>query len=608
MVEYEFLKAAGRIINSGQSRALILTGAIHDLFRMETTSQSSTTVEYTPLIGLLGTHWNIANKILIVYELNGPIRFMREGDQDKLRNAWLRWRTGWDSDQLAVESMLSSGRAQAEFDMMGRVFDTNLKEAIGNPTVALEVLRQMCLCSRMGTPNGEALCEDLIIIIEAADMLIPEGPIQNMSDADRHRIAIMRDWVSDPGFMNGDDAVVLLVESRSLLNDRVARLPQIVETPVPAPDEKERLAFIDWFMERQPEDRRPALWSTRDDLARFTAGLSIHALMQLLRGACHEGRAVTLRDAIDKVEVFIQSQLGEDVVEFKKPEHRLDAVIGFSQIKEYLRDELIPRFLAYGPEALPGAAVCGPIGGGKTFIFEALASELDMVVLVLKNVRSKWFGETDVIFERLRRVLDALSKVLIFVDEADTQFGGVGPEAHATERRLTGKIQAMMSDPRLRGRVIWLLMTARIHLLSPDIRRPGRVGDIIIPILDPEGEDRDEFIRWVARPALGRIPDDSEVETLRPLLTEYSSASFASLRSELKAKSIIKGAPLTLDEIKAVVENILPAAIGLTRRYQSLQALANCTRRRLLPDPNVDAAQRESWREEILALEAKGIH
>ena len=64
---------------------------------------------------------------------------------------------------------------------------------------------------------------------------------------------------------------------------------------------------------------------------------------------------------------------------------------------------------------------------------------------------------------------------------------GVGADAHSTERRLTGKIQAMMSDPRLRGRVTWLLMTARIHLLSPDIRRPGRVGDLIIPVLDPEG-------------------------------------------------------------------------------------------------------------------------
>ena len=58
----------------------------------------------------------------------------------------------------------------------------------------------------------------------------------------------------------------------------------------------------------------------------------------------------------------------------------------------------------------------------------------------------------------------------------------------------------MMSDPLLRGKVVWLLVTARIHLLSPDIRRPGRVGDLIIPVLDPEGKDREAFLDWVVSP------------------------------------------------------------------------------------------------------------
>ena len=151
-------------------------------------------------------------------------------------------------------------------------------------------------------------------------------------------------------------------------------------------------------------------------------------------------------------------------------------------------------------EDLLPPAIGGPIGAGKTFIFEAVAAELDMVVLVIKNIRSKYYGETDVIFERLRRVLMALSRVLIFIDEADTQLGGVGADTHATERRLTGKIQSMMSDPLLRGKVVWLLVTARIHLLSPDIRRPGRVGDLIIPVLDPEGKDREAFLDWVVSP------------------------------------------------------------------------------------------------------------
>jgi SpoVK/Ycf46/Vps4 family AAA+-type ATPase len=272
-----------------------------------------------------------------------------------------------------------------------------------------------------------------------------------------------------------------------------------------------------------------------------------------------------------------------------------------------LREEFMPRLAATGADALPGAAVCGPIGGGKTYLFEAVASELDMVVLVLKNIRSQWFGQTDVIFERLRRVLMALAKVLIFVDEADTQFGGVGADTHETERRLTGKLQAMMSDPKLRGRVAWLLVTARIHLLSPDLRRPGRVGDLIIPILDPEGEDRWEFLKWTVHGAFkGELAPD-QLQQLAAATRNFSSAGFAALRSELKAKARLSGAALTFDQVLALVKDLLPPAIEETRRFQTLQALVNCTRRSLLPDPNVNDEERRRWGEELRLLEARGV-
>ena len=226
---------------------------------------------------------------------------------------------------------------------------------------------------------------------------------------------------------------------------------------------------------------------------------------------------------------------------------------------------------------------------------------MDVPVLVLKSIRSQWFGQTDVIFERLRRTLEALEKVVIFVDEADTQFGGVGAESHATERRLTGKIQAMMSDPKLRGRVIWLLMTARIHLLSPDIRRPGRVGDLIIPVLDPKNEDRTEFIEWVVSSVLDS-PSESDISRLDELTPGYSAAAFASLRSLLKAKEC-----KTIDEVAEIVSDQILPAIGQTRRYQTLQAMINCTRRSLLPDPNVTEVDRDRWQQEVRSLESMGI-
>jgi len=583
---YAFFSRLARIFNSGQSRCVILHGNIHDLFFDGD--------DYVPLISFVRKKTGIAGIIRLVYELNGPIRIAPE-DHDKLRDAWVGWRTGVDPAALALHDL---ARRENTVQQRRDEYESLIHGSIGNATQALEFLRQLTICSRT------MLSENLLIVIEAADMLVPagRGDITSLNDAHLRRISIVSDWFSDPDFMAGGDSVCLLAESRSQIHSRIGRLPQLLDVEVAAPSTALRLHFIDHF---QLTSKSPAkLWSSSQSLAEFSAGLSMHALRQLLIEAAYDDETMRPTDVIAMVQQYIQGQLGEDVVEFKKPSHRLAQVVGFRALKVFLEEKMIPRLKMKGEAALPGAAVAGPIGGGKTFIFEALAAELDLPVLVLKSIRSQWFGQTDVIFERLRRVLEALEKVVIFVDEADTQFGSVGAGAHETERRLTGKIQAMMSDPRLRGQVIWLLMTARIHLLSPDIRRPGRVGDLIIPIMDPVDEDRREFIRWLlAATALGEESEIVERLDRDVLSPGYSAAAFASLRSQLKAEP-----PEDVDALMAMIHDHLPPAIEQTRRYQSLQALVNCTRRSLLPDPTVSDGQRAIWEQEIKQLEREGIH
>jgi AAA+ superfamily predicted ATPase len=579
-----FFSKLAAILNSDQSRSVIVSGNVYDLF--------PTGDDYLPLIPFLTHKSKTVGLIRIVYELNGPIRIV--DDEDRLKNAWISWKAGVDVDTLLVKGLKQKG--PSELEQLGEKFDKLLIDAIGQPSLALEVLRQFTICSRTALASA-----NLMIFVEAADMLLPagSGDVASLHDKQLRRISICQDWFGDPAFMNGGDSVVLIAESRSLIHPRVSRLPQVLNVEIPSPDMVKRLAFINYFIDNA--QRKPKLWSSPEDFAAYTAGLSLHAIRQLLAGAAYSDTELSPKDLIEKVEEFIQAQVGEDVVEFKKPSHNLAHVVGCTRLKAFLNKELIPRFKADPEKALPGAAVAGPIGGGKTFLFEAVAGELGVPVLVLKSIRSQWFGQTDVIFERLRRVLEALDKVVIFVDEADTQFGGVGQEAHATERRLTGKIQAMMSDTKLRGRVMWLLMTARIHLLSPDIRRPGRVGDLIIPVLDPQGDDRLQFIKWVLKAAVEE-PTESDVARLDELTQGYSPAAFASLRSQLKASGVH-----AVDEIVEIVRDHIPPAIGLTRRYQTLQAMINCTRRSLMPDPNFTDQDREAWQLEIRKLEQLGI-
>jgi hypothetical protein len=572
LMRYSFLTRLARMINSGATNSIILHGNVEDLF--------FTGEAYLNLGSFLREKWSVAGKIFITYELNGPIRFNTVKNRNRLKNAWKRWEKGDD-------------------------FEKSLQDSIGRPTMALELLRQFCICSR--TPG--ILDADLIIVIEAADMLLPvNDSIAGMTPSDRHRVSIAKDWFSDPGFIDGRDCVLLISESSSGIHDRISRLPFVSPVEIPSPDLATRKHYISWFKNNLAEDSsRFKLWSSQRELAELCAGLNIHALRQMLKEATCFNQKLSRERVIEKVEEFVKTQLGNDVVEFKKPSHSLDRdVVGSHGLKQFIHHHLIPRMTKCGKNSLTGAAISGPIGSGKTFIFEAVAAELNMPVLVLKQIRSQWFGQTDLIFERLKRVLEALSRVMIFIDEADTQFGTLDGETHSTEKRLTGKIQSMMSEPRNRGRIFWFLLTARIHLLSADIRRSGRAGDLIIPVIDPEGEDRRAFLAWILKSGGVQDTDEASYRHLLEITASFYPATFALLRNEVKAVSSLENRTLSVEEISAIAADILPGSITEVRKFQTLQALVNCSRKSLLPE-GCSENDRCKWLKEIDILQRKGI-
>jgi hypothetical protein len=584
--KYNFKRQTARMFMSGQAQTVILHGNVGDQFYInaELAGESEHPHgDYVNMLDYLRRQWSGSKStILLVYEINGAIQFVRPGDEEIIKQAWIKHRTKQIYEHaIEVEDEEKAGKAgeTAKSD-----YHSLMYKAVGNPAVALRLLETFCKISRGSSEEDPLHGKDLLILLEDADMIIPEGEITRLSDADRHRTVTCREWFTDPGFMRGKDAVVMLTESASQINSRVSKLPQILRVPVHAPDEEERAHYITWFNRCQPDDRKIKLWGSQRDMAAYSAGLSLHALRQMLVGATYENRKLSKDNVTDYVEIYILSQLGEGTVEFHRPHHTLDDLVGNSAVIRFLREVVIRRMLSTGKSALSGVAVSGPIGAGKTFIFEGLAAELGMPVLILKNLRSKWFGGTDVIMERLERVLYSLSKVAIFVDEADTVFGGVGQDVHATERRLTGKIQSWMSDPRLKGKVIWILMTARVQNLSADIRRPGRVGNLIIPILDPVGADRNAFIDWSLEGhcKLSELTH-TEQAIIHGATKGFSAAQFAALREELAAQAELLERELTHQDIVDVLEDQLSADIQTERRIQELYALVNCTRKSLLP-------------------------
>ena len=107
-----------------------------------------------------------------------------------------------------------------------------------------------------------------------------------------------------------------------------------------------------------------------------------------------------------------------------------------------------------------------------------------MPVLKLKNFRDKWIGSSEANLEKIFRLIHALGRCIVFVDEADQTLGR--RDSGISDSGLSGRLYSMiaqeMADTDNRGNVVWVLGSSRPDLIEVDLKRPGRI-DLKVPIL-----------------------------------------------------------------------------------------------------------------------------
>jgi hypothetical protein len=113
----------------------------------------------------------------------------------------------------------------------------------------------------------------------------------------------------------------------------------------------------------------------------------------------------------------------------------------------------------------------------------------------------------------------------------------------------------------------------------------------------------------VEKALITKPENDQAWQRLDELTAGYSAAGFTLLKQELKAEAEAADAQgkLTLDEVQAVIRDILPAPIAKTRRHQTIQAILTCTRMSLLPEKYREEKTREELRRELAQLELEGV-
>ncbi|MGV3531798.1 MAG: AAA family ATPase [Chthoniobacteraceae bacterium] len=338
--------------------------------------------------------------------------------------------------------------------------------------------RYLRYCANLARLGKERV--QVAVIIKAANLVAPAVP--GSHDHELHAMALlMREWSSEALLAEHALATFLLTENLNDLHPLLATNPRAARVKIPLPGVEE----IEGALRSGAERYAGALADFASDLptlASHLAGTTLNAIDSLLKLKQYR------RDALSGADLSrLRKQLVEEecqgLIEFIEPRRSLDDLHGQEKLKAWLRQDLA-LWKSGDLRALPmGYLVCGPVGTGKTYLVECLAGEAGVPVVKIRNFRDKWVGSTEGNLEKIFRLLQALGRCYVFIDEADQALGR--RDSGGNDSGLSGRIYSMMatemSRPENRGRIIWVLASSRPDLIEVDLKRPGRV-DVKIPI------------------------------------------------------------------------------------------------------------------------------
>jgi len=346
-------------------------------------------------------------------------------------------------------------------------------------------------------PRGGAAPKSVALIVEYAQLIMPQGQLSHLSGEDQAVLVTLLRWANDPVFLRSDLTVVLVAENLSELSTVLVKSPFIGRVEIKHPDLEERRHYLQARVDKHPELRELSEIDV-PQFAKLTAGLSRVNLNHVTSQALANKRPITSEFVAQQKKALIEKEC-YGLLEFLQAKHGLDTVCGHVEQKRWLREDA--RLIREGKiDALPmGYLICGPVGTGKTFLATCYTCDIGIPCVKLLNFRSQWQGVTEGNWEKILNVLKATGPVGVIIDEADAAVGSRDDHDSGTSKRVFSMLAAQMGDTRYRGHILWFLLTSRPDLLPVDLKRQGR-AEIHIPLFYPEtAEERKTMLRILAR-------------------------------------------------------------------------------------------------------------
>lgn len=405
------------------------------------------------------------------------------------------------------------------------------KELPKTPLAAIETLtryfRYTANLARLGQGSLHVAA-----IVRDAHLVAPALPGNTSYDL-AALASLLREWASDSLLTHHTLVSILVTENLADLHPLIAANPRTARVKIPLPEAREMDSALRALATEAPLALAP-LGAEPEGFARAAAelaGATVASVESLVRIKQYRKEGLTPADLAQIKKEIVERDSG-DLIEFVQSSLSLADFFGPEHLKAWLRQDL-ELWRQGDVRALPkGYLICGPVGTGKSFLVECLAGEAGVPVVKLKNFRDRWVGTTEGNLEKIFRLLHALGRCFVFIDEADQTLGK--RDAGSSDSGLSGRVYSMiaqeMGSSRTRGKVIWILASSRPDLIEIDLKRPGRI-DVRIPLFPTSGpEEGFGLLRALARRFSLTLPDTAyeNLKTVIPdLLTPAAAEALA---------------------------------------------------------------------------------
>ena len=228
-------------------------------------------------------------------------------------------------------------------------------------------------------------------------------------------------------------------------------------------------------------------------LQMLLAGLSVTEVENILRLAIANDGALDASDIPMMVKQKQQMIKKSGILEMVQAKEKLADIGGLENLKEWLADknyifQNIEDAENFGVNIPKGVLIAGMPGCGKSLTAKAAAKTFEMPLLRMDMGRlmGKYVGESEANMRRALRLTEASAPCVLWIDELEKAFAGVGGGGSEVTTRLFGNFLTWMQE---KESLAFVVATANnISNLPPELLRKGRFDEIFYVDLPNENE------------------------------------------------------------------------------------------------------------------------